>query len=254
MREGLSKALIDGDIIAYAVSHACDGKKYEYQGEEYRYKHELPFGFREVQVKTVYHPEPWAKVEDSLNKFIDGILTDVDLPLYQVFLSSKTNHRAKVATILPYKGNRKNQRKPKHLDEVRKYLFDYHNGYQEEGLEADDLLGLHQTDKTCICSLDKDLLQIEGWHYNWNKQEWQEIDKEKSSVNFWSQMITGDPSDNILGLYGVGIKSAYVKKMVSLKPQARGEYVMSLYEKRFGSYAPQFFLETYKLLKVPFEK
>jgi hypothetical protein len=41
-----------------------------------------------------------------------------------------------------------------------------------EEIEADDVLGIMSTmepGKWVICTIDKDLKQIEGWQYNWNK-------------------------------------------------------------------------------------
>ena len=186
--------------------------------------------------------------------FLDNIVNDTDLPIYQIYLSGRENIRDSIATILPYKGNREGLRKPHHLSACREYMKDYHQARSEKGLEADDLLGIYQTDQTVICSLDKDLLQIVGWHYNWNKQEWIKINEDQGSINFWTQVIIGDKSDNILGLYGVGEKSAHVKKLPLLSDKERSEYCFNLYKQRFGNYAEKFFNETKQLLRVPFEE
>ena len=75
-----------------------------------------------------------------------------------------------------------------------------------EGYEADDALGIEATkDKnTVICSLDKDLLQIPGKHYNWVKKEFKTITPDNGLLAFYTQTLVGDTSDNITGVVGIG--------------------------------------------------
>jgi 5'-3' exonuclease len=54
-----------------------------------------------------------------------------------------------------------------------------------------------------ICSLDKDLLQVPGRHYNFVKQEFRTISPIEGRFNFYWQFIMGDKSDNIMGYDGV---------------------------------------------------
>ena len=63
--------------------------------------------------------------------------------------------------------------------------------------------------KTIICSIDKDLRNTPGWHYNWNKDEkpvW--VSEEEATYNFYKQLLTGDRVDNIQGIPGIGPKKA----------------------------------------------
>lgn len=60
-----------------------------------------------------------------------------------------------------------------------------------------------------ICSVDKDLLQIPGKHYNFVKKEFCEISEIEGLRNFYKQMLIGDPADNIFGVKGIGkVKAA----------------------------------------------
>lgn len=54
-----------------------------------------------------------------------------------------------------------------------------------------------------ICSLDKDLLQVTGKHYNFVKQEFRTISPIEGRFNFYWQFIMGDKSDNVFGFDGI---------------------------------------------------
>lgn len=60
-----------------------------------------------------------------------------------------------------------------------------------------------------ICSVDKDLLQIPGKHYNFVKKEFCKVSEIEGLRNFYKQMLIGDPADNIFGVKGIGkVKAA----------------------------------------------
>jgi DNA polymerase-1 len=155
---------------------------------------------------------------------LDNILNSVGASEYRAFISSDTNFRK---TIYPeYKGNRKAE-KPVHLLALKEYALEYMNAEVcPDGLEADDMLGIKQ-DKvgwwsphngeerqyhTTICSLDKDLLQIPGNHYQWEigTSTWSKPAMHLTQSNlegyrlFYQQCIKGDPTDNIKGIKGKG--------------------------------------------------
>ena len=82
------------------------------------------------------------------------------------------------------------------------------------GMEADDLVSIwayearERNEQYVICGIDKDLLQIPGNHYNYNKDTWQFIDDSTAHYNLMIQCLTGDSTDNIMGLKGIGPKKA----------------------------------------------
>ncbi len=59
-------------------------------------------------------------------------------------------------------------------------------------------------DNTVICSIDKDLQQIPGNHYNFVKKEHSFVTPEEAIQNFYKQILTGDAADNIKGAKGIG--------------------------------------------------
>jgi 5'-3' exonuclease len=57
---------------------------------------------------------------------------------------------------------------------------------------------------TVICSIDKDLLQIPGKHYNFVKKVFQEVTSDQGLKFLYMQSLIGDRSDNIIGVAGIG--------------------------------------------------
>jgi 5'-3' exonuclease len=57
-------------------------------------------------------------------------------------------------------------------------------------------------------SIDKDLDMIRGWHYNFIKDKKYLIDDQEAIKHFYTQILTGDRVDNIIGLKGIGPKKA----------------------------------------------
>lgn len=135
------------------------------------------------------------------------ILEATESEHYKAYLTGRGNFRK---VINPeYKANRKDKEPPCYLQECRDYLIKEWNAVVSQGCEADDLLGIEQTDETVICSLDKDLLMVPGVHFNWNKLEYTHVDQLLGLRTFYKQMMIGDRSDNIFGVDKVGpVKAA----------------------------------------------
>lgn len=58
-------------------------------------------------------------------------------------------------------------------------------------------------DEPCVLvSLDKDLLQIPGRHYNFVNNEFSHVSPRQALLSFYTQLIMGDKSDNIMGYDG----------------------------------------------------
>lgn len=200
---------------------------------------------------------------------INSILSATKADTCQLYLTdSPSNFRNKVATILPYKGGRPSE-KPPHHAAIKQHLIDNWDAEVCYGIEADDKLGIEQcydnrelvlseadAGDTVICSRDKDLDMIPGWHYSWEcgKQEERkffttELDGTRS---FYKQLLTGDKSvDNILGLFGVGKGAACVKRIDTYEDeQAMFRECWLRYQERFGAYAWKFLTENAQLLWI----
>lgn len=74
-------------------------------------------------------------------------------------------------------------------------------------MEADDAISIAATElgeDAVIVSIDKDLDQLPGWHYNFVKRNLYYVTASEGIRNFYRQILTGDRVDNIIGLRGIG--------------------------------------------------
>lgn len=169
------KALIDGDIVAYRNAAASE------EADE-----------------TICLLR--------LDRMVREILHVTGSDTYEIYLSGEDNFR--YAIFPEYKANRKDAVKPRWLQACREYLAKEWNAKFAHGCEADDMMGLNQTEDTIICSIDKDLLMVEGKHYNFVKNKWYTIEPWEGLKRFYTQLITGDASDGIPGVRDLGPKKA----------------------------------------------
>lgn len=217
--------LIDGDILAYEIGSIAQ--------------------FIDEETGEII-PRPWDWVAETIDNRINDICNAVgasrkpllyltgdrwlcdmkrrvrpSLPIYE------PNFRIAMAVSRPYKNGRKEE-KPLHYNNIRAYLVGVYDAYVAIGCEADDELAMEQTrrpEETIICTRDKDLRQVPGWHYGWESGRQGEftptyydrlgtldLDRSKSSPKlvgggfkfFCSQLFTGDPVDTVPGLKGYG--------------------------------------------------
>lgn len=157
------------------------------------------------------------EVEDVAIRTMAGFLEDLllfDLPevqTWELHLTGFNNFRNQYAVTAPYKGNRKGNDKPVHYHVLRDYLVHSWGAVVHDGIEADDMLAIRATelgDDSVIVTLDKDLDQVVGWHYNFTKKIKYYVKEDEARFNFYKQFLTGDTVDNIVGAYRIGPKTA----------------------------------------------
>jgi len=158
-------------------------------------------------------------VKNIIEKALHNVeCSDVDA---KMFLSGPTNFRYEVATTRPYKGNRDKSHRPTHEKEIRKFIRSQWDTVVCDGIEADDGLGIHQTrygpHDSVIISVDKDLDMIPGFKYNFVHDIHYDVSPSVAWKTFCLQLLTGDTTDNIPGLKGVGKSKA--QKMLDGLPQ-----------------------------------
>jgi 5'-3' exonuclease len=163
-------------------------------------------------------------VKISTNKFVADVLRNSNADDYIGFFGAKSedgsdqykkNFRYMIDSN--YKGNR-----PSTPDFVVKWRPTIHKEFKDtwgflpvEGMEADDAVAItvekHRDnyDEIIVATFDKDLRQIPDiTFYNMKDHTMEKITKEQAAKNFYTQMLTGDPGDNIPGLKGIGKVSA----------------------------------------------
>ena len=147
--------------------------------------------------------EEWIAIART-KELVEQILHEVKATEYKLFLGGRNNFRKEIYP--EYKANR-TRPLPKHLNACREYLIREWDAEVTNGYEADDALGINCVAKgseSIICSIDKDLQQIPGQHYNFVKKETTTVSLEAGTRTFYTQLLIGDAADNIKGVAGIG--------------------------------------------------
>lgn len=146
-----------------------------------------------------------------------------------LYLTGQGNFRYEIAKRTPYKVRSGN--KPWHFKNITAYLKAKYDVIVSEGMEADDLMALEQTrrpNETIICTRDKDLRQVPGWHYGWELGAQPQfgpmlvdtvgaiaLSADRRSIKgyggkfFYAQCLIGDAVDSIPGLGKCGPVRAF---------------------------------------------
>lgn len=183
----MTTLVIDGDIVAYQVAAAA----------------EQPINWGDgLWTLHAFEDEVLVKVTD----FITGLMERANTDKVEVALSDKHNFRKDVADY--YKANRANTRRPMLLQFAKDYMADEFNGVIWKNLEADDVLGIKVTssDDYIIWSADKDLKTCQGRHLTDEGEVY--IDEQEADYWFYTQVLTGDSTDNYPGCPKIGAKTA----------------------------------------------
>ena len=188
------KALIDSDIFRYEQGSVT-------------MNHPLKITDENGYILQV--PATKRKIESLVKGKIDEIIKATGAEDYICVLSGVGNFRTDIAKQQPYKGNRDpNSTRPHHYDTVGLFILNNYKSIVVDGIEADDWIGIEQRkdlNSTIICSRDKDLGTVPGWHYRWacgssQPERPNHYMTEFEAVKFFMfQMLIGDNTDNIPG-------------------------------------------------------
>lgn len=167
----MTTASIDADIVAYRCAASAENE--------------------DVMVAL-------SRVDDLMGR----ILHELGTERYSAYLTGSNNFRYKVYP--QYKAHRTDKPKPKWLGLCQEHLVTEWKARVSDGCEADDLMAIDMTNDadTIICTIDKDLLQVPGEHYNFVTQTRQTISPKEGLFRFYWQFIMGDKADNIFGYDG----------------------------------------------------
>lgn len=183
------RLIIDGDIPLYQIGFAVE-TAVDWGGDFWS----LSGDMNEARESMVI----WVDKLKAATKTADVVIA----------LSGSDNWRKGLEP--QYKANRKNVRKPVVFNPLRDFIRNRWEVLEEDGLEADDLLGLNAGRVDILCSSDKDLLTVPGRHFNPNKPEdgIRKVTEREADYNLLVQALTGDSTDNYPGCPGVGPVSA----------------------------------------------
>ena len=154
----------------------------------------------------------------NTNKFVSDVLRKTNADDYIGFYGAQVNSDKYKPnfryTIDPnYKANR-----PETPDFIKEWRTTIHEtfkntwGFQAvDGMEADDAVSIavkkykNNYDEIFVATFDKDLKTIPDiTFYNMKKHTTEVITKDMANKYFYTQVLTGDATDNITGLKGIG--------------------------------------------------
>jgi DNA polymerase-1 len=202
-------------------------------------------------------------VMDSMNGALESIMEGVSeqsqAPIHRVglFISGRYSFRKLVHS--DYKANRKNTPKPVLLNWAMREAENTFGALRVDGLEADDVvlatkkkLEEDWENEVVVATIDKDLRQVEGlfYDYYYTRNELVKVSKEEAVVNFWKQMLTGDRTDNIQGIKGIGEKKA--EKIIGEHSSEYGMFraVYAQYITHYGSKSRLMYEKSFRLLRM----
>lgn len=186
-------AYIDADILLHrAVAFTED----EFEGEEIA----LP-----LQALWIF--------SNLLKRWLKEIRDKVELKDYHLVISVGRNFRY---GIYPdYKGNRKDIKPHPAFDGLKTLVMELDDTRWEEGIEADDYIGIHVTrgDGAFAVSADKDFATLPCTLFvpaSHGKKEgtWHTFTKGEADTNWLRQSMQGDVIDNYKGIPKIGPKKA----------------------------------------------
>lgn len=257
-------AVIDGDGIAYAIAwnHKDDLFPEATLQEVDMFMHDTLQGTQARHYVGILSPAA-RMVRDFFAEGPDGFELEPHEYIYTD--TAKPNFRKAVAVTKPYKGNRKE--KPEWYDQwqpvIEAHLRDAWGFIRApEGFEADDLCAtmatIINTQGNCtVVHTDKDLKQIPGNHFNPKTKELYHMTQHQAWGFLYKQIIEGDDTDNIEGIFGWGKVAAANE----IDPIQQGSWERSFMLRCIGAYASAFekhgmataiskFWENYQLCKL----
>lgn len=255
------KLLVDADLLAYEAASAAEMVDEGYERRNFDWVIEY--------------------LEDTITRIKEAV---GDVTSTEFYLTGKGNFRFDIATVKPYKGNRKDD-KPFYLPSVRKLLEVKYGAIVVDDMEADDMLAIRaeeEMSRRCpvtIASRDKDLRQVSCYQYSWElgkQPEWgpelvdyignldakfsdkilkngeqSQAIKKLSGTGlkwFYAQCITGDSTDNIPGLEGKGASLAYELLNDTQDEEQMFRAVLGAYKDKYAEDAAERLLEQGRLL------
>ena len=179
--------LIDGDILLYRFASSNEFKVQWEEGQE---------------VTKVVKPE---EAQFDLAMFVQKMLEKTACLSEAIIFSGANNFRY---TVLPsYKHNRVGLEKPALYHQLKAWVVEHFITKEKDTLEGDDVMGIMATaypGRYKIATIDKDLKQIPGQHFDWNHDKQFTVTVEEADRWFYRQVLTGDPTDGYTGCPKMG--------------------------------------------------
>ena len=226
------------DVMSCEVLHECQYKKdaLNWIGDE-----------PDLDCFPMKEAGPLKEAIYNLKLYINNIINNEHCDTYQVFVGGSGNYRREIDP--EYKVSRNPLDKPFHIEALKDCLVKEYGAVRIDRLEVDDVVSiLSQRDlqSNCIVSIDKDLLNTQGWHFNPDTLKLEYITEEQANLNFYRQLLTGDSTDGIIGIKGYGKAAALRILPKELPPQELCAVVWGEYQK--NEHTMEYFVQQGQLL------
>lgn len=245
------RAFIDGDILVYRAAAAAQRTLYTCYysdgGDEPLVTWDRKSGWNDlcaymvneygvnprtdqgetlwVERETEYDDEAIAiyNLKEMMDKLFRNLKT-FGYTQYAIALSTgRENFRYDLHA--EYKAHRAEMEKPRHYQAVRDKLIGKWGAVEFKSVEADDVLAMCMAKDSCIASIDKDLLQVAGHHYHIVHGHMTEVHNYDADIFYFTQMLTGDKTDDIRGIHRMG--PARARKLIDGLPPLEMEMAVS---------------------------
>lgn len=172
----------------------------------------------------------------------------------EFYLSCSRNKSFRFELNPEYKATR-GDRKPVHFSLLRDTLINEYKAVVPETEEADDLIGIEQTndpENTICCTVDKDILYgVVGGKMKFTTGEIFYTSEDDAQYFFYRQLLMGDTADNVKGINKIGdVKSHKLLKFYYGDEEALYQTVLEQYENQYGQSAKEKLLLTGRMLKI----
>ena len=145
----------------------------------------------------------------ALDMILNAVSNELNVTFMEVYITGPGGSLPRLAVYPEYKANRKNAKKPVHFDALREHLLRRWDAQMVNNMEADDIVSIRALqEQGVIVSIDKDLWNTPGLHYNWRKKQLTDVSEHDAWYNFYTQTLVGDVADNVAGIKGIGPKRA----------------------------------------------
>lgn len=157
--------------------------------------------------------------KDRVDEIISNAVNETDATHYKVFIEHKDNYTFRKILYPSYKSNRKKGELPINYLEIKDYIINEYYAHVAIGVETDDAIistlkyvnDNFPLTEVILAVNDKDYKTfpcvIYDLYYG-RIGEITEVDLKQSQYNFWHQMLSGDSSDGVKGIVGLGSKGA----------------------------------------------
>ena len=184
-----------------------------------------------------------SETKNVVDKVIKDTISDCWADETYIAIKGKGNFRYDVYD--KYKFSRKDKEMDEklrnRLNKAYFHIVDKWKAIAANGMEADDLVSIwsyearNQDIDWIIAHIDKDLNQIAGNHYNYNKKNVYFIDDNEADLNFCIQLLIGDPGDDIPKMKkGYGIQTAK-KALKNTNYDNRMDHVVDQWKRLYGN-------------------